>query len=150
MASDYKGESKCCSSSLLRLSKSLTLKAKYEMRFANRTPEEMCMWLCVVQKQEGREARPTANCGWGFAFVLRVSGSVPGSDGSWLAPRKPLPHNASASSPVTSPVPGPTRNYLSCRTVCWQEKTVALDESLCVTKQIPQGHPVWKRYFRRF
>lgn len=80
------------------------------------------MWLCVVQKQEGREARPTANCEQGFAFFLRVSGSVPGSDGSWLAPRKPLPHNASASSPVTSPVPGPTRNYLSCGIVCWQEK----------------------------
>lgn len=93
------------------LSKSLRLRAKGEMRFANRSPEKMFMCLCIVQKQEGGEERPKADCGVGFVFVVRVSGSISGSDGAWLAPRKLLAHDAFPFSPVTPPlVPDPNRS----------------------------------------
>lgn len=52
-ASVYEVESECHISSPLLLGKSLKLRAKGEMRFANRPPEKMCVRLCIVQKQEG-------------------------------------------------------------------------------------------------
>lgn len=101
----YKGESECRISSPPLLGKSLKLKAKGEMDFANRPPEKMCVRLCIVQEAGRREETEGQLRGRGFMFAVRVVAfpALRGfgqQQGSCFTP----------SSPVTSPVPGPNRN----------------------------------------
>lgn len=121
------------------------------MRFANRTSEKMCMYLCIVQKQKRGEEKHKADCRGGFVFVVGVSSSVSGSEGAWLTPRKLLSHNV---PPIL------TCNISSCSrpqqtlAIMWYcvlvKEAVVRDESHCVTGSMPQCCPVWKGNLCRF